>query len=68
MIEGYGNQGIRCLGHPGYLSDIERGNRPVKMTGIGRRILNELERMGVCLDTNTLNVNGRSLETLIGAL
>ena len=30
-----------------YLSDIERGNRRVKMTGIGRRILNELERMGV---------------------
>ena len=29
-----------------YLSDIERGNRRVKMAGTGRRILDELERIG----------------------
>ena len=30
-----------------YLSDIERNQRRVKVTGTGRRILDELERMEV---------------------
>ena len=43
-LRGMGNKvGISAV----YLSDIERNLRRVKMTGTGRRILDELEALGV---------------------